>query len=41
MDFELNPALIGGITIKIGDQVMDGSIQARLRDLKEKLLAKA
>jgi len=41
MDIEIRPKLLGGLAIKIGDQVMDGSVQAKLRDLKEKLLAKA
>lgn len=41
MDIQINPALIGGITVKIGDLVMDGSIRTRLKDLKEKMLAKA
>ncbi len=41
MDIEIKPALLGGLAVKIGDRVMDGSVQARLRDLKEKLLEKA
>ncbi|MEW6027123.1 MAG: ATP synthase F1 subunit delta [Planctomycetota bacterium] len=41
MDIELNPALLGGLAIKIGDRVIDGSVQTKLRDLKEKLLEKA
>ena len=40
MDIEIKPALLGGLAVKIGDRVMDGSVQARLRDLKEKLLEK-
>lgn len=38
VDVEINPALLGGLTIQIGDRVIDGSIQGRLRDLKDKLL---
>ncbi|MBI5777866.1 MAG: ATP synthase F1 subunit delta [Planctomycetes bacterium] len=41
MDIEIKPALLGGLAVKIGDRVMDGSVQTRLRDLKEKLLQKA
>jgi F-type H+-transporting ATPase subunit delta len=38
LDIKINSALLGGLTIQIGDRVMDGSVQGRLRDLKEKLL---
>ena len=41
VDVEINTALLGGLTIQIGDQVIDGSIQGRLRDLKGKLLETA
>lgn len=40
IDIESNPSLLGGLTIQIGDRVIDGSIQGRLKDLKEKLLEK-
>jgi F-type H+-transporting ATPase subunit delta len=33
--FTRNPALIGGLRIKIGSDVYDGSIQARLAALQE------
>jgi F-type H+-transporting ATPase subunit delta len=33
----LDPELIGGVTIKIGDQILDGSLQRKLSDLKESL----
>jgi F-type H+-transporting ATPase subunit delta len=33
--FEPNPALIGGVRIKVGSDVYDGSIQARLNALAE------
>lgn len=41
INIEIKPELLGGLAIKIGDRVMDGSVQTRLRDLKEKLLEKA
>ena len=41
INIEIRPELLGGLSIKIGDQVMDGSVQTSLRDLKEKLLEKA
>jgi len=34
-DFRQNPALIGGVRIKVGSDVYDGSIQARLDALAE------
>jgi F-type H+-transporting ATPase subunit delta len=33
--FAQNPALIGGMRIKVGSDVFDGSIQARLAQLEE------
>jgi F-type H+-transporting ATPase subunit delta len=33
--FAQNPALIGGMRIKIGSDVFDGSIQSRLAQLQE------
>ncbi len=34
-DFRQNPALIGGMRIKVGSDVYDGSVQARLNALVE------
>lgn len=33
--FEHNPALLGGVRVQVGSDVYDGSVQARLNDLKE------
>jgi F-type H+-transporting ATPase subunit delta len=33
--FAQNPALIGGMRIKVGSDVFDGSIQGRLAQLQE------
>ncbi len=35
---EMNPALIGGATIQIGDHLVDGSVRSRLNRLRETLL---
>jgi F-type H+-transporting ATPase subunit delta len=35
ISFTQNPALIGGLRIKIGSDVYDGSVQARLAALQE------
>ena len=33
LSFSVNPDLIGGIRIKVGSDVLDGSVQARLNNL--------
>ena len=37
LSFAQNPALIGGLRIKVGSDVYDGSVQARLAALQENL----
>lgn len=39
LTLELDPMLIGGLTVRIGDKVIDGSIKGYLAALKSKLLA--
>jgi F-type H+-transporting ATPase subunit delta len=34
LSFSVNPKLIGGLRIKVGSDVLDGSIQARLNNLQ-------
>lgn len=34
----IDPKLIGGVEVRVGDKVIDGSIRGRLYDLKKKLL---
>jgi len=36
---ELDPALIGGLTVKVGDQLLDASVRGRLERLRERLVA--
>lgn len=36
---KIDPAIIGGVTVKIGDRVIDGSIRGQLEALREKLLS--
>jgi F-type H+-transporting ATPase subunit delta len=40
LTLELDPSLIGGLTVRIGDKVIDGSVKGYLAALREKLLAK-
>ena len=36
----VNPAILGGVIVKIGDTVMDGSVRKRLARLKGRMLAR-
>ena len=36
-DYAVNPAILGGVTVRIGDKVIDGSVAGKLAELKEKL----
>jgi F-type H+-transporting ATPase subunit delta len=37
IEFRTNPELLGGIRIKIGDDVWDGSVRGRLHQLQEQI----
>jgi F-type H+-transporting ATPase subunit delta len=37
----LNPNILGGIIVRIGDKVMDGSLRKRVGLLRGRMLAKA
>ena len=38
MHYEVDPSLIGGMVIRIGDRVVDTSVKSRLNDLTKQLL---
>ncbi len=37
LDFSVSPELLGGIRVKVGSDVWDGSVKARLEALKASL----
>ncbi|HEY4954430.1 MAG TPA: F0F1 ATP synthase subunit delta [Gemmatimonadaceae bacterium] len=37
----VNPAILGGVIVKVGDTVMDGSVRKRLATLKSRILSGA
>ena len=37
--FTVNPAILGGVVVKVGDRVMDGSVRRRLGLLRGRLIA--
>jgi F-type H+-transporting ATPase subunit delta len=38
--FAVNPAILGGVVIRVGDTVLDGSIRRRLATLRTRMLAR-
>jgi F-type H+-transporting ATPase subunit delta len=38
VDFEEDPAIIGGVVTRVGDLVLDGSVQTQLFSLRESLI---
>jgi F-type H+-transporting ATPase subunit delta len=38
---EVDPALLGGLVIRVGDTVYDGSVRTQLRRLREQLLQRS
>lgn len=37
--YKRDPALLGGVILRIGDTIYDGSVRGRLEELREKLIA--
>jgi len=35
----INPSILGGVIVKVGDTVMDGSVRRRLASLRGRMLA--
>jgi F-type H+-transporting ATPase subunit delta len=41
LDKQVHPELIGGIVLRVGDRVFDGSIATQLKKLREKMLSRS
>jgi F-type H+-transporting ATPase subunit delta len=39
LDFRVDPSILGGVILQVGDKIIDGSIAARLNGLHERLVA--
>jgi len=37
MEFDVDPAILGGLVLKVGDRVVDGSVAGKLGSLRERL----
>jgi F-type H+-transporting ATPase subunit delta len=36
----VNPAILGGVIVRVGDTVLDGSVRRRLQTLRTRMLAR-
>ena len=41
LDKQIHPELIGGIVLRVGDRVFDGSIATQLKGLREQMLERS
>jgi F0F1-type ATP synthase delta subunit len=41
LSLEVDPSLIGGIAVRLGDRLIDGSVRGRLERLRTRLTASA
>jgi F0F1-type ATP synthase delta subunit len=37
VEFRIDPSILGGLVIHVGDKVLDGSVAAQLEDLRQSL----
>ena len=36
---DVNPAILGGVVVRVGDRVLDGSVRKRLKTLKARIVS--
>jgi F-type H+-transporting ATPase subunit delta len=41
LDVEVDPSLLGGLIVRVGDRLMDGSVRGRLERLRNQLISGA
>ena len=41
IEAEIDPSLLGGLTVQVGDSIIDGSVTGRLKDIQQHLLSKS
>jgi F-type H+-transporting ATPase subunit delta len=39
--FHVNPGILGGVVVRVGDTVLDGSVRRRLATLRSKMMGRA
>jgi F-type H+-transporting ATPase subunit delta len=41
LNTRVEPAILGGLIVRVGDRVIDGSIRARLREMRRRIVERA
>jgi F-type H+-transporting ATPase subunit delta len=41
MSYDIDASLVGGVTLRVGDRMIDGSVKGRLARMRERILSAA
>ena len=41
MDYDIDGSLVGGVTLRVGDRLVDGSVKGRLARMRQAILSAA
>ena len=41
MSYDIDTSLVGGVTLRVGDRMIDGSVKGRLARMRERILSAA
>ena len=41
VSYDIDPSLVGGVTLRVGDLLIDGSVKGRLARMRERILSAA